>query len=104
MMRNDQSRLNYSQLAVLNDLLRLEKMKLEGHTKTPAQIIKEKKQSLIVSPRHTRHLRNVKAALRRMEVGTYGECMSCGTALNYKSLLANPTRPACEGCCPRVAV
>jgi DnaK suppressor protein len=43
-------------------------------------------------------LRNVAAALRRIEDGTYGVCLECEEEINPKRLAAVPWTPLCIGC------
>lgn len=54
-----------------------------------------------------RVLGDVVAALRRLEAGTYGECVTCGKAIGDARLDALPTATACIDCAnarPRVDV
>lgn len=48
--------------------------------------------------RDTEMSRRVKAALRRMEDGTYGTCLSCEDAINVKRLQAVPWAELCLRC------
>lgn len=41
--------------------------------------------------RNTEELRQVQAALERLEAGTYGLCMACGKAIDRQRLRARPT-------------
>jgi DnaK suppressor protein len=43
-------------------------------------------------------LGRIDAALRRLEEGTYGECLDCGEAIAERRLDANPTADRCVGC------
>jgi DnaK suppressor protein len=43
-------------------------------------------------------LTETQAALRRIELGTYGRCESCGGAIGRQRLLALPTARYCLGC------
>jgi RNA polymerase-binding protein DksA len=43
-------------------------------------------------------LRAIDAARKRMEAGTYGECVSCGVEIPYERLLAQPTAERCAPC------
>jgi DnaK suppressor protein len=43
-------------------------------------------------------LTETRAALRRIDLGTYGRCESCGGAIGRQRLLALPTARFCLGC------
>ena len=43
-------------------------------------------------------LRRVEAALRRIESGTFGECVACGDEINHKRLAAMPWTDYCIRC------
>lgn len=43
-------------------------------------------------------LRNVTAALRRIDEGTFGVCLECEEEINAKRLAAVPWSPLCIGC------
>lgn len=43
-------------------------------------------------------VRDVAAARRRLEAGTYGECTDCGADIDYRRLLAYPTAKRCIDC------
>jgi len=40
-------------------------------------------------------LNDIKAALERMEKGSYGKCVICGESIEEDRLLANPAAPTC---------
>lgn len=48
--------------------------------------------------RETQLLRNVRAALRRIQEGTYGVCLHCEEDINPKRLNAVPWAPFCIQC------
>jgi len=48
--------------------------------------------------RHTQMFRRVKAALQRVEEGTYGTCLNCEDAINLKRLQAVPWAELCLRC------
>lgn len=48
--------------------------------------------------RETNLLRNVKAALRRIDEGTYGICIHCEEPINPRRLQAIPWTPFCVKC------
>jgi len=43
-------------------------------------------------------LQKVSIALQRMDEGTYGSCMSCGTEIDVRRLNARPYSSRCIGC------
>lgn len=43
-------------------------------------------------------LEQVRAALRRIEAGTYGECIDCGDPIDLRRLDAMPTAAYCAPC------
>jgi len=48
--------------------------------------------------RHTQMFRRVKAALQRVEEGTYGTCLTCEDAISVKRLQAVPWAELCLRC------
>lgn len=48
--------------------------------------------------RDVNELREVDAALKRIEGATYGECMDCGASIEYGRLEAYPTAARCLEC------
>ena len=48
--------------------------------------------------RDAAELRDVEAALARMNDGTYGACVECGEAIPYARLEANPSAARCIAC------
>jgi DnaK suppressor protein len=48
--------------------------------------------------RDSRLLRNVRAALRRLEQGEYGVCLSCDEEISPRRLAAVPWAPLCIRC------
>lgn len=46
-------------------------------------------------------LRQIRAALGRVEAGTYGECVNCGNPISEKRLAAVPHTPLCIDCASR---
>lgn len=48
--------------------------------------------------RNFSRLREVSAALRRLDSGTFGVCVSCEEEINPKRLAAIPWAPLCIGC------
>ena len=45
-----------------------------------------------------RRLQLVRGALRRFADGEYGDCVSCGEAIGFARLSAQPEAPFCIGC------
>ncbi len=45
-------------------------------------------------------LDQVERALTRLDDGTYGQCLSCGSLIDDNHLDASPTREACSSCTP----
>lgn len=43
-------------------------------------------------------LRAIESARKRMEAGTYGECIECGLEIPYERLKAQPTAERCAPC------
>lgn len=52
--------------------------------------------------RDVRELREVEAALQRIEDGTYGECRECGAQIAFARLEAHPTAARCIDCQTRI--
>lgn len=48
--------------------------------------------------RQVQDLRRVEAALRRIDMGTYGECDECGCEIGYERLRSYPTAQRCVEC------
>jgi DnaK suppressor protein len=48
--------------------------------------------------RDVNELRDVDAALRRIENGTYGDCLDCGASIEYARLKAYPIAARCVEC------
>jgi len=48
--------------------------------------------------RHTQMFRRVKAALHRVEEGTYGTCLTCEESISVKRLQAVPWAELCLRC------
>jgi len=48
--------------------------------------------------RETEHLRAIEDAEVRIQKGTYGRCIDCGTQIDAKRLLAQPTASRCMDC------
>ena len=48
--------------------------------------------------RHIQALRELEAALARLEAGRFGECSECGGEIEYERLLVFPTAKRCLRC------
>lgn len=48
--------------------------------------------------RHFEELRDIEAALQRMNEGGYGECSDCGAEIGFARLKAYPTAKRCVRC------
>ena len=57
-------------------------------------------QRMVEANRATRQRRlvQVRAALRRLDEGEYGECVACGEQVGFRRLEAQPEAPFCIGC------
>jgi RNA polymerase-binding protein DksA len=53
-----------------------------------------------LSERERLSLVRIQAALARMEAGSYGECITCGEAIEVARLRAVPDADRCAGCAP----
>lgn len=58
--------------------------------------------SLEAQRRRRAELQQTDAALRRIDEGSYGECLHCGEAIALKRLQANPTATLCLACAQEV--
>jgi len=47
---------------------------------------------------HLQNAHDLNAALDRIQVGIYGDCIDCGNDITYKRLLAYPTAKRCIKC------
>jgi DnaK suppressor protein len=43
-------------------------------------------------------LQQVRAAVSRMKIGTYGACIKCGEPIGFARLKARPETPVCRDC------
>ena len=48
--------------------------------------------------RDVEELRDIEAALARMDDGSYGSCVQCGGDIRFERLQANPSALRCIGC------
>lgn len=54
--------------------------------------------NLAVLDRHLVEVREVEAALARLQAGSYGVCGECGEEIDYRRLRATPTAVRCHDC------
>ena len=72
----------------------------DEHDPEGATIGFERAQVAALVARAEAALREVDAALARLDAGTYGVCERCGRALPAGRLAARPTAATCVGCAP----
>ena len=65
---------------------------LRGHTQTEGGL------AAALETRILKRLEMLDSALRRLESGTYGVCVSCHNPIPYARLLAMPEATYCVGC------
>jgi len=58
----------------------------------------ERSQTLALVEQLHEHQREIDAALKKMEEGTYGKCESCGQDIPFERLEARPTATLCVTC------
>lgn len=63
-----------------------------------AQVSTERELEFTLDARETDELNMVDAALRRIEAGTYGQCIDCGVQIPAARLHAAPEAPRCIAC------
>ena len=51
-----------------------------------------------VLARHRREMSELRAALGRIEDGSYGDCLACGGAIGFERLMVQPRAPRCLVC------
>lgn len=54
--------------------------------------------NLAIIDRHVREIRDIEAAMTRIEDGAFGTCTDCGVAVAFERLLAYPTAKRCLEC------
>lgn len=67
-----------------------------------AQVNSARDLEFALDERDTAELRQVDAALRRLEAGTYGLCLDCGMAIPAARLHAAPDAARCISCQEKV--
>lgn len=101
-----------TELKKFKDILDAKRRELEGNVrnregiaieKTPdaldeVQHASEREMAIRNLDRESNLLRNVRAALRRIDEGNYGVCLHCEEDINLKRLNAVPWAPYCITC------
>lgn len=62
----------------------------------------ERSQSSALLQQSEQHLRDIDAALLRLDEGTYGDCTRCGRPIAIGRLQARPQSPLCIHCAEKV--
>lgn len=70
----------------------------ERREDSSAQVATERELEFAIGERETNELAMIDAALARIEAGTYGECIDCGTGIAAQRLQASPEVPRCIAC------
>ena len=63
----------------------------------------ERSQTLAIVEQLHAHRREIKAALARMDAGTFGKCENCGQEIPYERLEARPSSTLCMSCAQAAA-
>ena len=80
------------------DLLKLTPAKVRGDMIDQAMNDREKQLILKLKGRQSFFIKNVEAALDKIDKGTFGICEDCGADIGPKRLLARPTATLCISC------
>jgi len=70
----------------------------ERREDSSAQVATERELEFAIGERETHELAMIDAALARVEAGTYGECIGCGTHIPAQRLQASPEASRCIAC------
>ncbi|MDO8655577.1 MAG: TraR/DksA C4-type zinc finger protein [bacterium] len=70
----------------------------EGNEEEAADEVEEYESNISIEQELELKLKEVKAALDRMEKGTYGTCEKCGSQIRKERLFAVPSARTCEQC------
>jgi RNA polymerase-binding transcription factor DksA len=73
----------------------------DEHDPEGATIAFEREHTAALAGDARRHLGEIDAALRRLDDGSYGTCVSCGGAISAARLAARPAAAACITCAAR---
>lgn len=71
---------------------------IKSEDREPLSLAGRKEFALILFERGSRRLRDINAALQRMEDGCFGDCVDCGQPIPDKRLTAIPWASRCVGC------
>jgi DnaK suppressor protein len=63
-----------------------------------AQVFSERELELILDDRETAEERAIDAALERIELGTFGQCLDCGVDIPEQRLMVAPEAARCVAC------
>lgn len=70
-----------------------------GHAEdSRAQVATERELEFAISEREAVEMAAIEAALKRIDAGTYGECIDCGVHISAARLHATPEAPRCIRC------
>jgi DnaK suppressor protein len=69
-----------------------------GSQAAAASQVFEQQRDLALRERNEQHLADVEAALERIEAGTYGRCVRCGSPIAAERLEALPWAATCIDC------
>ena len=69
-----------------------------GTQDSPAQLNSARDLELALDEHESAELRAVEAALQRIELGSYGQCIDCGVDIPAPRLHAAPTAARCIDC------
>jgi DnaK suppressor protein len=70
----------------------------ERREDSSAQVATERELEFAIGERELDELAMIDAALARIEAGSYGECIACGTDIPAKRLQASPEASRCIPC------
>lgn len=71
---------------------------IKSGEREPVAVSAQKEFALLLFDRGSRRLRDINAALRRIEEGSFGECIDCGQEIPEKRLEAIPWASRCVRC------
>ena len=74
----------------------------ERREDSSAQVASERELEFAIGERETGELAMLDAALARIDTGTYGECIACGTRIPALRLQASPEASRCIACQEKV--
>jgi DnaK suppressor protein len=63
-----------------------------------AQVFSERELELILDDRETAEIRAIDAALERIALGAFGQCIDCGVEIPEQRLMVAPEAARCVGC------